>query len=117
MAEPTSAKSPRAITTGQRRPSAPCTRASARLVRSDVVGSGTSANKWKADGTDGLLHPPRNRKGMDQAMDLGGEVWFFRQRVARITEHSVKYSPYAAEPIHTSRSLCICFCRQTEPKD
>ena len=54
---------------------------------------------------------------MDQTMHLGGEAWFFRQRVAGITEHSVKYSPYAAEPIHTSRSLCICFCRQTEPKD
>ena len=40
---------------------------------------------------------------MDQAMDLGCEVWFFRQRVARITEYSVRYSPYAAEPIHTSR--------------
>ena len=54
---------------------------------------------------------------MDQTMHLGGEAWFFRQRVAGITEHSVKYSPYAAEPIHTSRSLCICFCRQTEPTD
>jgi len=64
-----------------------------------------------------LLHPPRVRKGMDQTMHLGGEAWFFRQRVAGITEHSVKYSPYAAEPIHTIRSLCICFCRQTEPTD
>ena len=42
---------------------------------------------------------------MDQTMDLSGEAWFFRQRVAWITKHSVKYSPYAAEPIHTSRSL------------
>ena len=54
---------------------------------------------------------------MDQTMPLGVEAWFFRQRVAGVTEHSVKYSPYAAEPIHTSRSLWICFCRQTEPKD
>ena len=54
---------------------------------------------------------------MNQTMYLGGEAWFFRQRVAWITEHSVKYSPYAAEPIHTSRSLCICFCRQTELED
>ena len=55
--------------------------------------------------------------GMDQTVHLGGEAWFFRQGDAWITEHSDKYSPYAAEPIHTSRSLCICFCRQTEPKD
>ena len=57
---------------------------------------------------------------MDQAMDLGCEVWFFRQRVARITEYSVKYSPYAAEPIHTSRSLCIAvtgkLIPQTKPR-
>ena len=33
---------------------------------------------------------------MNQTMDLGGEAWFFRQRVAWITEHSVKYCPYAA---------------------
>ena len=54
---------------------------------------------------------------MDQTMDLDGEAWYFRQRVAWITEQSIKYSPYAAEPIQTSRSLCICFCRQTESKD
>ena len=29
-------------------------------------------------------------------MDLGCEVWFFRQGDAWITEHSVKYSPDAA---------------------
>ena len=61
--------------------------------------------------------PPRVRKGMDQTVHLGGEAWFFRQGDAWITEHSDKYSPYAAEPIHTNRSLCICFCRQTEPTD
>ena len=54
---------------------------------------------------------------MDQTVHLGGEAWFFRQGDAWITEHSDKYSPYAAEPIHTSRSLCICFCRQTELED
>ena len=53
---------------------------------------------------------------MDQAMDLGCEVWFFPQRVARITEYSVKYSPYAAEPIHTSRSLCIAFTGKLIPQ-
>ena len=54
---------------------------------------------------------------MDQTVHLGGEAWFFRQGDAWITEHSDKYSPYAAKPIHTSRSLCICFCRQTELED
>ena len=32
----------------------------------------------------------------DQTVHLGGEAWFFRQRDAWITEHSVKYSPDAA---------------------
>ena len=32
----------------------------------------------------------------DQTVHLGGEAWFFRQGDARITEHSVKYSPDAA---------------------
>ena len=27
------------------------------------MGSGTSANKWRADGTDGLLHPLGSAKG------------------------------------------------------
>ena len=53
----------------------------------------------------------------DKTVHLGGEAWFFGQGDAWITEHSVKYSPYAAGPIHTGRSLCIWFCRQTEPTD
>ena len=53
----------------------------------------------------------------EQTVHLGGETWFFGQGDAWITEHSVKYSPYATGPIHTGRSLCICFCRQTEPTD
>ena len=32
-------------------------------------------------------------------MHLGGEAWFFHQRVAWITEHSVKYSPDAADAL------------------
>ena len=61
----------------------------------------------------------------DQTVHLGGEAWFFRQGDDWITEHSVKYSTNAAATlaaqagwrIHTGRSLCICFCRQTEPTD
>ena len=52
----------------------------------------------------------------DQTVHLGGEAWFFRQGDAWITEHSVKYSPYAAEPIHTSRSLFNAFAGKLSPK-
>ena len=55
----------------------------------------------------------------EQTVHLGGENWFFGfgKGDAWITEHSIKYSPYDAGPIHNGRSLCICFCRQTEPTD
>ena len=39
---------------------------------------------------------------------LGHTTWFFDTFVLQ---------PHAAGPIRTSRSLCICFCRQTDPKD
>ncbi|WP_186496722.1 hypothetical protein [Synechococcus sp. TAK9802] len=58
---------------------------------------------------------------MDQTMHLGGEAWFFRQRVAGITEHSVKYSPYAAEPITPADRSASAFAgklsQQTHPTD
>ena len=53
----------------------------------------------------------------EQTVQLGGETWFFGKGDTWIAEHSVKYCPYAAGPIHTGRSLYICFCRQTEPTD
>ena len=53
----------------------------------------------------------------EQTVHLDGETWFFGKGDTWITKHSVKYSLYAAGPIDTGRSLCVCFCRQTEPTD
>ena len=70
------------------------------MVRYTPKGPCTLARARAAGHSAGGAAPQRIEMALmstqDQTVHLGGEAWFFRQRDAWITEHSVKYSPDVA---------------------